>query len=151
MALGMHVECRESFMRKGSWWQLANSGVFIKDLYEVQVLDSYGLEGVYDECGAIYKLSAPNVNACAPPLQWQTFDITYTAPRYDGAGKFSAHGRMTVYHNGVLIHNDQELTWINAWTEEERLAPPPREPGRIRLQAPTDYLPFRHIWVVHHT
>ena len=54
---------------------------------------------------------------------------------------------MTVHHNGVLIHNGQELKWITAWTEEERLGPPPREPGHIRLQAHNDYVQFKNVWI----
>jgi hypothetical protein len=143
----LHMEFRTPYMPRARGQQRGNSGVFIQDVYEVQVLDSYALEGYYDDCGALYKLAAPMVNACAPPLQWQTFDIVYRAPRYDANGKLEANGRMTVQHNGVLIHNDQELKWITTWTEAERLGPPPREPGTIRLQAHNDYVQFRNIWV----
>ena len=146
--LGMHIEFRNSFMPKARGQQRSNSGVFLQDLYEVQVLDSYGLEGYYDECGALYKVAAPMVNACAPPLQWQTYDIEYRAPRYDSAGNLKANARITVQHNGKLIHNDQELWWITAWTEEERLGPPPVKPGHIRIQSHGNYVQFRNIWVV---
>lgn len=143
----MHIEFRTPYMPRARGQARGNSGVFIQDVYEVQVLDSYGLQGYYDECGALYKLAAPNVNACAPPVQWQTFDIVYTAPRYNAEGELEANGRMTVHHNGVLIHNDQELKWITAWTEEERFGDPPREPGHIRLQAHNNFVQFRNIWV----
>lgn len=145
--LEMHVEFRTSFMPDKRGQERANSGVFIQDVYEVQVLDSYGLEGYYDECGALYKLSAPRVNACAPPLQWQTYDIEYTAPRYEN-GELAANGRITVYHNGVLIQDDVRLEWITAWTEAERNAPPPKEAGKIRLQPHGNYTQYRNIWVV---
>lgn len=144
----LHVEFRTPFMPASRGQQRGNSGIFVQDVYEVQVLDSFGLEGYYDECGALYKLSAPHVNACYPPLAWQTFDIAYTAPRYDPSGKLIAYGRMTVHQNGVLIHNDQELTWITAWKEKERLAPPPREPGHVKIQAHDNYVQFRNIWLV---
>lgn len=144
----LHVEFRLSYMPKARGQQRSNSGVFVQDTYEVQVLDSYGLEGYYNECGALYKVSAPDVNACAPPLQWQSYDIGYRAPRFDAQGELAEHPRMTVYHNGVLIHDDREMRWITAWTERERLADPPREAGAIRLQAHGDYVQFRNIWLV---
>ena len=144
----LHVEFRLPYMPLSRGQGRGNSGVFLQDKYEVQILDSFGLEGYYDECGALYKLAAPHVNACFPPLQWQTYDITYRAPQYDDAGKLLENGRMTVYQNGVLIHNDQELKWITEWTEEGRLKPPPREPGHIKLQGHNNYVQFRNIWLV---
>ncbi len=144
----LHVEFRNSFMPKARGQDRSNSGVFVQDIYEVQVLDSYGLEGYYNECGALYKVAAPRVNACAPPLQWQSYDIEYRAPRFDANGELSENARITVHHNGVLIHNNQELWWITAWTEEERLKPPPREPGPVKLQAHNNYVQYRNIWLV---
>ncbi len=144
----LHVEFRNSFMPRARGQDRSNSGVFVQDIYEVQVLDSYGLEGYYNECGALYKVAAPMVNVCAPPLQWQSFDIEFRAARFDAKGELSENARITVHHNGVLIHNDQELWWITAWTEEERLKPPPREPGRIKLQAHNNYVQYRNIWLV---
>lgn len=144
--LEMHIEFRNSFMPRARGQQRSNSGVFVQDVYEVQVLDSYGLDGVYDECGALYKVMAPKVNACAPPVEWQTYDIVYRAPRYAG-GKLVEDPRITVRHNGVLIHHEQVMPWITAWTEEERHAPPPRDPGHIKLQGHNNYVQFRNIWV----
>ncbi|MCH8205026.1 MAG: DUF1080 domain-containing protein [Candidatus Hydrogenedentes bacterium] len=146
--LELHVEFRNSFMPNARGQERSNSGVFVQDIYEVQVLDSYGLEGYYNECGALYKVAAPQVNACAPPLQWQTYDIEYRAARFDAKGELSENPRITVRHNGVLIHNDQELWWITAWTEEERLKPPPREPGPIKFQGHNNYVQYRNIWLV---
>lgn len=146
--LRLHIEFRLPFMPRARGQQRGNSGVFLHDTYEVQVLDSYGLEGYYNECGALYKLSAPHVNACAPPLEWQTYDIIYDAPAYDATGRLQENGRMTVYHNGVLIHSNQELKWITAWKEVERQSPPPREPGPISLQSHDNYIQFRNIWAV---
>ncbi len=146
--LKLHIEFRTPYMPGSRGQSRGNSGLFIHDVYEVQILDTFGLEGFYNECGALYKLSAPRVNACAPPLQWQTYDIEYTAPRWSGGGELLANGRMTVHHNGVLIQNDVELKYITAWTEEERMSDPPREPGAIKLQAHDNYVQFRNIWVV---
>lgn len=146
--LEMHIEFRLPLMPKARGQQRGNSGVFIQDLYEVQVLDSYGLPGYYDECGALYKTAPPRINACAPPLQWQTFDIVYRATRHDSAGKLTAHPRITVHHNGLLIHDDQEILQIPAWTEVERLGAPPKGPGRIRMQGHGNYVQYRNIWVI---
>ncbi len=144
----LHAEFRLPFQPKQRGQARGNSGVFLQDTYEVQVLDSYGLEGYYDECGALYKVSAPRVNACRPPLQWQTYDITYAAPRFDASGKQTAHPRMTVYHNGVLIQKDVEMPWITGWKEKGRLGPAPSEPGPVKLQGHGNYLQFRNIWVL---
>jgi hypothetical protein len=146
--LELHIEFNLPYMPRARSQQRGNSGIFLQNIYEVQVLDSFGLEGYYDDCGALYKLSAPHVNATYPPGQWQTYDITYTAPKYDESGKLAENGRMTVHHNGVLIHADQELKWITAWTEEERKAAPPRDAAPIRIQCHGDFMKFRNIWLV---
>lgn len=144
----LHVEFRLPLMPMSRGQGRGNSGVFLQDDYEVQVLDSFGLEGVYDECGALYKLSAPRVNACRPPLQWQTYDIYYRAARYDAAGNLKEYGRVTVYQNGVIIHSNQELTWRTGWTEKDRLKPPPSEPGHVKLQAHNNFVQYRNVWLV---
>ena len=143
----LHMEFRTSFMPRARGQQRANSGVFFQDTYEVQILDSYGLEGVYDECGAIYKVAAPMVNAARPPVQWQTYDIEYRAPKYDANGTLTANPVMTVYHNGVLIHKAQEMGWLTGWKEKDRLKPPPKDPLPIRLQGHSNYVQFRNIWL----
>jgi hypothetical protein len=148
MGAQLHIEFRTSFMPKARGQNRSNSGVFLQDTYEVQILDSYGLEGVYDECGAIYKVAAPMVNAAAPPLQWQTYDITYTAPQFKSDGSVAANATITVYHNGVLIHKGQELGWRTGWKEKDRLKPPPTESQSIRLQGHNNFAQFRNIWLV---
>lgn len=144
----LHVEFRTPFMPKSRGQQRGNSGVFFQKEFEVQVLDSYGLEGYNNECGALYKVAAPKVNACAPPLQWQTYDVEFRAARFDADGEVSEVPRITVRHNGVLIHNDQEIPWITGWKEVDRLAPMPNGPGPIRLQGHNNFVQFRNIWLV---
>ncbi|MEC8474056.1 MAG: DUF1080 domain-containing protein, partial [Planctomycetota bacterium] len=105
----MHVEFRTPFMPEARGQARGNSGVYVQSRYEVQVLDSFGLEGKDNECGGIYSISEPDVNMCFPPLTWQTYDIDFTAARYDSNGEKTANARVTVRHNGVLIHDNREL------------------------------------------
>lgn len=87
----------------------ANSGVYLQNRYEVQVLDSFGLEGESQECGGLYTLAMPAVNMCLPPLAWQTYDIDLTAARYNDKKEKTQNARVTVKHNGLTIHDDYEL------------------------------------------
>lgn len=143
----LHVEFRVPFMPMQQGQARGNSGVFLNDEYEVQVLDSFGLEGYYDDCGAIYKVMAPKVNACRPPLQWQAYDITFHAAKFDAAGKLTANPRIEVVQNGVLIHHDQEIPWITGWKHEDREKPHPAAPGFIKLQGHNNFVQYRNIWV----
>jgi len=144
----LHIEFRLPYMPRSSGQQRGNSGVFLNDEYEVQVLDSFGLEGYYDECGAIYKVAAPKVNACRPPLQWQTYEIEFRAARFDEDGNLTENPRMTVRHNDKLVHNDQELWWITGWKDEDRAKPHVKAPGPIKLQGHGNYVQYRNIWAV---
>lgn len=147
--LQMHIEFRTPFQPKERGQGRGNSGVIVQDMYEVQVLDSFGLEGSFDECGALYKVSAPYVNAALPPTHWQTYDITYRAARFNNDGTVKEYPRMTVLHNGFVIQKDQDIPQITAWKENERLQPPPAEPGNIKLQSHgSHYVQYRNIWMI---
>ena len=122
-----------------------NSGVFFNDFtYEVQILDSYGVEkpGVGD-VGAIYSITPPLVIASRPLEQWQAFDIVFRAPRFDAAGKKTENARATVLLNGVLVQNNAEFTSATP----DHNAPEPAGPGPIRLQDHGFPVRFRNIWV----
>jgi len=121
----------------------SNSGVYYQGRYETQVLDSFGLDGRQNECGGIYSIAEPRLNMCFPPLTWQTYDVDFTATRYED-GKKVKHARITVKHNGVVIHEDQECDHS---TTASPLKEGP-EPGPIYLQAHGNQVMYRNIWVV---
>jgi hypothetical protein len=102
----------------------------------VQILDSFGLDPKDSECAAVFGVAAPKSNACLPPGEWQTYDITFSAPRYDNAGKVTDRARITVIHNGAKVINDLELTKSGAGT------------GHIMLQDRGNPVRYRNVWVV---
>jgi hypothetical protein len=139
----LHAEFRTPFMPSQRGQGRANSGVYIQRRYEVQILDSFGLPGLDNECGGLYKQRAPALNMCLPPLAWQTYDIEFRAPRFDGDGKKTAAGRITVRHNGVVIHNDVELANKTGGGQPEGPQPLP-----ILLQDHGNPVHFRNVWLV---
>ena len=141
----LHLEFRTPFMPEARGQGRGNSGVYLQGRYEVQILDSYGLEGRDNECGGIYKVAAPRVNMCAPPMQWQTYDITFRAPRFDSSGKKVKNAYLTVLHNGVTIHENVEVS-----PKPTTAAPDSNvtEPGGIYLQDHGNPVQFRNIWLV---
>jgi hypothetical protein len=140
----LHVEFLLSYMPNARGQGRANSGCYSQGRYEVQILDSFGLSGEHNECGGIYTVKKPDVNMCFPPLSWQTYDIDFTAAKYDEAGKKTADARMTVKHNGVVIHNDVAVP------KSTTAAPlgEGKEPGPIYFQDHGNPVRFRNIWIV---
>ena len=115
----------------------ANSGVYLLDRYEIQVLDSFGLVHTSGDCGGLYNLARAKVNASLPPETWQTYDITFRAARLDENGKVTEHPKVTVIHNGVKIHDNQEIPRSRHRTK-----------GPIQLQDHGHPIEFRNIWIV---
>ena len=150
----LHVEFRVPYMPKATGQGRGNSGVYVQGRYEVQVLDSYGLKSKDNDCGAIYEVAAPLVNACKAPTVWQSYDIEFTAPRCDD-GKIVEPARMTVYHNGIKIQDDTKLLRKNKDGKDEivtntraGLGGDPCKPGPIMLQDHGNPVQFRNIWLV---
>jgi len=139
----MHLEFRTPFMPDSRGQGRGNSGVYVQSRYEIQVLDSFGLEGKSNECGGIYKVSVPAVNMCFPPLAWQTYDIDFTAACYDGQGQKTKNARITVRHNGVVIHDDLELPAHTPGRDDEG-----PNPAGLFLQDHGNPVAFRNIWAV---
>ena len=141
----LHVEWAAPAEVKGESQGRGNSGVFLMGLYEIQVLDCYDNPTYADgTTAAIYGQYPPLVNACREPGEWQTYDIIWIAPRFDG-DKLLSPARATVFHNGVLIHHDKEL--IGPTTHRQILSYKPQPPtGPLKLQDHGDLVRFRNIW-----
>jgi hypothetical protein len=144
----LHVEWASPTPPHGNSQGRGNSGVFFGfDRYECQVLDSFENRTYADgSAAAIYGQYPPLVNVTRPPGQWQTYDILWTAPRFDANGKLVSKARETVFHNGVLVQNNVELTGPTSWLER---APYKAHPERlpIALQDHGNPVRFRNIWV----
>jgi hypothetical protein len=143
----LHIEWATPAVPKGEGQERGNSGVFLMDRYEVQVLDSYENKTYYHgQAGAVYKQHAPLVNASRKPGEWQTYDIVFRAPKFDEQGKVIDRARVTVLHNGVLIQNNVEIYGI---TYNDRpalyIAHPREEP--LHLQDHGNPVRYRNIWI----
>jgi hypothetical protein len=152
----LHVEFWLPLMPNATGQGRANSGVYIQGRYEIQVLDSYMNKTYADgACGALYKIIAPNwaaaeekglsepKNPCKPPEQWQTYDITFHAPRVDRQGKVTQSGHVTVVQNGVTVIDNGSFDRTTDGADDQKLG----EPGPIRLQDHGNKVRFRNIWL----
>ncbi len=143
----LHIEWSAPEPPTGQGQGRGNSGVFMMGRYEVQLLDSYDNETYFDgQAGAIYKQTPPAVNAMRPPGEWNTYDIFWTAPRFDDQGELESPAYITVVHNGVLILNHFELQGDTPYNRPPRYTAHASK-GPISLQDHGDPVRFRNIWV----
>jgi hypothetical protein len=143
----LHVEWAAPAVVVGESQGRGNSGVFLMGLYEVQVLDCYGNKTYADgSTASIYGQYPPLVNVCRKPGEWQTYDIVFHAPRFDKDGQLLSAARLTVFHNGVLVQDNEELTGPTGHKQR----PPYKAHADklpIKLQDHTNPVRYRNIWV----
>ena len=139
-----HVEFMISYMPETQTiYQRPNSGVYLQQRYEIQILDSFGVVMGPHDCGVLYAQVTPAINMCYPPLTWQTYDIDFTAARYDGGGHKTKPGRCTVKLNGVTILDDVEIKGSTPGGIAEGPGP-----ASICLQAHGHPVFFKNVWIV---
>ncbi len=141
----LHLEFLLPFKPLGRGQGRANSGVYVQNRYEVQVLDSFGLKGLDNECGGVYQNSAPKVNMCFPPLQWQTYDIEFTAAKFGTDGKKTDNSILTVKHNGVVVQDKLSLKGATPGGGFKTEVP---APGPFQLQGHGNPVYYRNVWIV---
>lgn len=140
----LHVEFKTPYMPEARSQGRGNSGVYLQNRYELQILDSFGLEGENNECGGFYQVSKPTVNMCLPPLTWQTYDIDFTSAKFNDKGERTSPAKVTVKHNGVVIQEDLEFPkGSTAGGQKEKAGA-----GPLQIQDHGNPVQLRNIWVV---
>lgn len=137
----LHLEFNVPYMPDASGQGRGNSGVYLCGAYEVQILDSYGLKPQTNDCAAVYQQHAPSVNACKPPLQWQTYDIAFKKAEVKD-GKVIKKARVTVMHNGIVVIDDKEIVATPGGLNTDE-----GTDGPLWLQDHGNAVQFRNIWI----
>lgn len=140
----MHLEFRLPYMPYATGQARSNSGLYIQERYEVQILDSFGLPGEFNECGSLYRTKSPDINMCFPPLTWQTYDVYFTAARFDNEGNKISPARITVQHNGILVQDNYVIP-----NKTGAGKPEGAEARPIKLQDHGNPVVFRNVWIQH--
>lgn len=140
----LHLEFRTPYMPHARGQGRGNSGLYLNDQYEFQILDSFGLAGENNECGGYYSFAKPKLNMCLPPLTWQTYDVDFTMARYDANKNKLKPATATIRLNGVIVHEKYEIPKFNGGggQADESL------PGSIFVQDHGNPVHFRNIWIV---
>ncbi len=141
----LHLEFRLPFMPQAKDQARGNSGVYIHHTYEFQVLDAFGLVPEKNRTGALYTLVPAAVNACFPPLSWQTYDIDFSGPQFDAAGMKVKNARATVKLNGITVQDELE---IPHGTGANKKRPETPEGGPLWLQDHGNQVVYRNIWLL---
>jgi len=139
----LHVEFQTPLMPEARGQARGNSGVYLQGRYEVQILDSFGLLSQNNDCGSLYKQRPPLLNMSFPPETWQSYDIDFRAARFDDQGQKTEPARLTVWHNGIKIHKNVELTGKTGAGAAE--GPDPRP---IKFQDHGDAVLYRNLWIL---
>ena len=143
----LHIEFRTPNMPDAKGQGKGNSGIGLQGRYEVQVLDSFGIETPgKGDCGALYNLSAPIINACRPPTVWQTYDIVFRAGRFDAAGAMTTKPLLTVIQNGTVVQNNVEVPDMTGIQYQQFKGP--AKSGPIVLQDHGNRVEYRNIWII---
>jgi hypothetical protein len=143
----LHIEWAAPNPPAGKGQDRGNSGVFLIGQFEIQVLDSYRADTYADgQAGAIYGQFPPLANASKPPGEWQSYDVAFRRPRFDSSGRLLEPARVTVFHNGVLVQNNEEpfgpTSWLKWLPYQDRGAK-----GPISLQDHDHPVRYRNVWV----
>ncbi len=144
----LHVEWRSPEEVVGESQGRGNSGIFLQELYEVQILDNFNNRTYRNgQAGSLYKQAAPLVNVCTGPGKWQTYDIIYTAPHFNKDGSYFTKPRVTLLHNGVLVQNNTELRGPTQYIGIPEYTIVKHGPGALILQDHGNPVSFRNIWI----
>jgi len=138
----LHIEFRLPLMPTKKGQDRANSGVYLQNRYEIQVLDSFALAGSKNECGSIYEYRAPSINACLPPEVWQSYDLEFRAAQFEN-GKKTKPAWIKVVHNGIVVQDGIEIPKQTGYGWKEG-----PEPGPIHLQDHGSAVVYRNIWII---
>jgi hypothetical protein len=143
----LHVEWASPSVVKGESHGRGNSGIFLMERYEVQVLDSFQNPTYFHgQAGSVYKQHPPLVNVARKPGEWQSYDIIFTTPQFDEIGNVTRPARVTVLHNGVLVQNNAQI-YGHTWHDRAPLYIKHDAKGGLKLQDHGDLVRYRNIWV----
>ena len=144
----LHIEWKSSEVIKGKGQSRSNSGVFIQDRYEVQVLDNNDNETyVNGQVGSIYKQGIPLAKASSKAGKWNVYDIIYHAPVFNEAGEKTESGRISILHNGVLIQDHYEIIGTTQFIGWPKNKPHGKAPIRLQDHRDNSGVSYRNIWV----